>query len=290
MKKNLVACGLAALLTVGSYASMQPVFLSHVAAATEVNFDQAGMSDEEYVKSIIDQFMDLDLIHIEMEAEEGSDYTYSADIDLKNMSMKTVSSGEYGGTSYSFDDGSSAMDTKSEIKMMQSIYVDNKEEILEIADEIKGKYILNEYPELKGQISKTVEAYKEIPGKVESYENKDGVIIATGPKEKISENDESGQLAEIYGDNATIQTNLYIDPKAETVVVESIIDVDESQMEETTESEELGISLSSMVADSTSKILMTVGTVSVPKKEDLDIITKEEIDALLEEKGIEVLF
>ena len=289
MKKKYLICGLAALLSVAPIAQFNLTSYQVVEAAAEINFDQGSMSDEEYVRNIIDQHLQLDALHMDYTSEEDEAYTFQADIDLKNLSMKTITSGEYGSESYSFDDGSTAMNTDTEIDMLKIIYTEYEQEIDEVAKEIEDKFILTEYPELKGQVSKMIENFKTIPDDIETYENKDGVVSAYTKEEKISENKQYATMVDIYGENATIQQGVVIDSKAKTLVFETKINVDEETMKDN-ESEDIGISMSELVTDSNSKITVTPSTEQVPRLEDLELITKDEINQMLEEKGIEVLF
>ena len=285
MKKNLIACGLAALLIASPQATIMNATSASVYAASEINFDQGSQSDEEYVQSVIDQFMALENLHAEVVNKDQADFDQTIDIDTKNLIVRTETTGEFGGIMYSYDDGTTAQDAQFEIDLMKQIYSDSGDAVDEVAKELEGKYIVNQYPEAKGQISQMIESYKNATDNLKEYENKDGVVTAYSEEMNISDNKDFAPLAEIYGENTTVKQGVIVDPKAETLTFETIIDIDEEALEET-EPDGLGISFNDYIQDSTSQVVLTPGSETLPALEDLDTISKEDLDKLLEEKGV----
>lgn len=286
MKKNLMVCGLAALLLASPQLAVMNATPTTIYAASEINFDQGSLSDEEYVKSVIDQYMALDKLHAEVVNKEQPDMQEIIDIDVKNKIIRTERNGDYAGVSYTYDDGTIAQDTQFEINFMKEIYADNSDAIEEVAKEVEGKYIVSEYPEDKGQLSKMLESFKTVTDNLTEYENKDGIVSAYSDEMKISDNKDFAPLADIYGENTTVKQGIIVDSKAKTLTFETIINVDE-EATEATESDELGISFNDFVQDSTTQVILTPGTEDLPALEDLETISKEELNALLQEKGIE---
>lgn len=289
MKKILLAAGLTFLIALNPVLPSLSVTPLTIQASGQVDFDQGNLSDEEYVKEIIKQFADLDLIHMETKNED--DLTpYQAEIDFKTLAMMTITEGEFAGTIFSYEDGKTAKDVQSEIKMMKSIYSDNQKDLDDIAKDLEGKYIVTDYPELKGQISQIKQGMLELIDELEEFYKEGKLVSAYTPQLNIADLDGGADLVEFYGQNASIKQGLIIDTEAATLTLETIVDIDEEELKTRAEDEGIGLDLSEVITDSTSRVVLSPGSQEVPTLKDLDTISQEELNKLLEEKRIEALY
>ena len=78
-----------------------------------------------------------------------------------------------------------------------------------------------------------------------------------------------------------------IDPAAQAIKSTMTIDVDESAMEESSD-DDSGISLASLITDSTVVIVTQATDEKVPAIEDLNTITEEEFDQILQDAGLDL--
>lgn len=291
MKKRLLSFGIFASLLFAQFVTpvVLPANAATVQAASEVNFDQGSMSDEEYVKNIVDQLLAQDAIAMEINNLSNDDIAPSSSIvDFKNKAQSIIT--EEGGQvseTYAYNDGSFAKRISSEIEMLKAINFDNEAAIDELASELKGKYVVNKIDELAGSIDLVVESYGDYLESMTSYENQDGKVVASSDVNPIQDLSNLNPAYSMYPEGSSIQNKFIVDPEAGTLTIETIIDVNEDAVEEES-GDELGLSLSDLLTDSQLQVVISPTTETVPALEDLDTITKEEFKAKAEEKGLTV--
>lgn len=287
MKKSIVAFGFVALMSTG----IVPTTLTNLSnpivyAASTINFDQGSMSDEDYVKSVIDQFTKQDSIKLEYTSnDEENPMNAVAIIDLKNKKQKMTS--ELAGLkseTYLYNDGTVADSTSTVLEMAKSINPENKEAMDEIIKTLEGKYITQDYPDAKGQIDNIIKNNITINETFDSFENKDGKVVASSSIIPISEAPDGETLAQLYPKDTTYQTIVTVDPKAQTVTFETIIDVNEDSI--SSEESDDDISLSAFLKDNHNTMIMSTTDETVPSLDQLETTTKDEVNKLFEDKGL----
>ena len=297
MKKSLIKwASLAALATlvptnllmVGDLAS------NHVQAATDLNFDQGSMNDEEYVRNILTQFNELDGYQSEMVDDETGSSTVTV-YDKASGGTKVTSfiaasefNEEMTMTYYIYDDGTNVSDElgylDSSAIYMVEINPDYQAQVDEVRAQMGDALVLT--PPAEGTESLATDnlflaeeiSFTEI--------TKDGdVVKATIDAESyISDNPE---MAELYPEGTQFSRVYTIDPAAGSVTSSLTIDVDEEALASESSDDELGVSIASLMVDTTVNVVMTATDEKVPAADELNTITQEEFQQLLTDVGLE---
>ncbi len=297
MKKSLIKwASLAALATlvptnllmVGDLAS------NHVQAATDLNFDQGSMNDEEYVRNILTQFNELDGYQSEMVDDETGSSTVTV-YDKASGGTKVTSfiaasefNEEMTMTYYIYDDGTNVSDElgylDSSAIYMVEINPDYQAQVDEVRAQMGDALVLT--PPAEGTESLATDnlflaeeiSFTEI--------TKDGdVVKATIDAESyISDNPE---MAELYPEGTQFSMVYTIDPAAGSVTSSLTIDVDEEALASESSDDELGVSIASLMVDTTVNVVMTATDEKVPAADELNTITQEEFQQLLTDVGLE---
>lgn len=297
MKKSLIKwASLAALATlvptnllmVGDLAS------NHVQAATDLNFGQGSMNDEEYVRNILTQFNELDGYQSEMVDDETGSSTVTV-YDKASGGTKVTSfiaasefNEEMTMTYYIYDDGTNVSDElgylDSSAIYMVEINPDYQAQVDEVRAQMGDALVLT--PPAEGTESLATDnlflaeeiSFTEI--------TKDGdVVKATIDAESyISDNPE---MAELYPEGTQFSMVYTIDPAAGSVTSSLTIDVDEEALASESSDDELGVSIASLMVDTTVNVVMTATDEKVPAADELNTITQEEFQQLLTDVGLE---
>lgn len=297
MKKSLIKwASLAALATlvptnllmVGDLAS------NHVQAATDLNFDQGSMNDEEYVRNILTQFNELDGYQSEMVDDETGSSTVtvydkaSGGTKVTSFTAASEFNEEMTMTYYIYDDGTNVSDElgylDSSAIYMVEINPDYQAQVDEVRAQMGDALVLT--PPAEGTESLATDnlflaeeiSFTEI--------TKDGdVVKATIDAESyISDNPE---MAELYPEGTQFSMVYTIDPAAGSVTSSLTIDVDEEALASESSDDELGVSIASLMVDTTVNVVMTATDEKVPTADELNTITQEEFQQLLTDVGLE---
>lgn len=276
------------LLMVGDLAS------NHVQAATDLNFDQGSMNDEEYVRNILTQFNELDGYQSEMVDDETGSSTVTV-YDKASGGTKVTSfiaasefNEEMTMTYYIYDDGTNVSDElgylDSSAIYMVEINPDYQAQVDEVRAQMGDALVLT--PPAEGTESLATDnlflaeeiSFTEI--------TKDGdVVKATIDAESyISDNPE---MAELYPEGTQFSMVYTIDPAAGSVTSSLTIDVDEEALASESSDDELGVSIASLMVDTTVNVVMTATDEKVPAADELNTITQEEFQQLLTDVGLE---
>lgn len=297
MKKSLIKwASLAALATlvptnllmVGDLAS------NHVQAATDLNFDQGSMNDEEYVRNILTQFNELDGYQSEMVDDETGSSTVtvydkaSGGTKVTSFTAASEFNEEMTMTYYIYDDGTNVSDELGNLDSsaiyMVEINPDYQAQVDEVRAQMGDALVLT--PPAEGTESLATDnlflaeeiSFTEI--------SKDGdVVKATIDAESyISDNPE---MAELYPEGTQFSMVYTIDPAAGSVTSSLTIDVDEEALASESSDDELGVSIASLMVDTTVNVVMTATDEKVPAADELNTITQEEFQQLLTDVGLE---
>lgn len=276
------------LLMVGDLAS------HHVQAATELNFNQGSMSDEDYVRSILTQFNELDGYQSEMVDDETGSSTVTI-YDKASGGTKVTSfiaasefNEEMTVTYYMYDDGTSISDELGYLDSSAAFMVDINPDYQAQVDEVRAQMgdALVLMPAAEGTeilasdnlfLAEDI-AFTEI--------TKDGdVVKATIDAESyITDNPE---MAEFYPEGTQFSMVYTIDPAAASVTSSLTIDVDEETIASESTGDELGVSVASLMVDTTVNVVMTATDEKVPAADELNTITQEEFQQLMTDIGLE---
>lgn len=268
--------------------SSTPVTYTTVQAAEAINFDKGNQSEEEYVKSIIDQLLKQDALEVELKTgEEEPDLMI---IDLANKALKQTQNlamfeenKTYEG--YFYDDGKYTEPIEMALTNIELTNMDNpdaKKLVEEIKKEVEGKFIIKEDEAVKGNVSTIIDTYKKLASEFENYEEKDGKIIASTKESSLKDAPNADMLMQFYGEKATMFKELTIDPKAQTIQLLHKINVPE-EAETTEEDPAAGIKLSPPTEITYN---FKASSEKLPKLEELETLTMDDLNKLVEEKGL----
>lgn len=264
--------------------------IPHIQAAEAINFDKGDQSEEEYVRSMIEQLLQQDVISIQMTA--GDQEPTLSLLDLQNKSMKqssTIALGDKEETleGYFYDEGVYTEPISLSLSNIELANMDNpdaKKSVEELSQELEGKAILKEEEAVKGNVSIMIDSYKKMTEEFENFEEKDGKVIAKTANTDIKEAPNSDMLIQFYGEEASLSKELTIDPQAKTLTLKQIIHTEDT---ETTEEDPAGGIHLAPPTEMTYTFSETDET--IPKLEELETITMEEFNKLIEDKGLKIM-
>lgn len=307
MKKSLVKLARALAFTTVLPAAatlVTEVAPIQVQAAATIDFEQGSKSDEEYVRDILKQFNELDAYHSEMKDEvSGGTTTTTYDSQTGGTKVESyIPASEYSDemtmTYYFYDDGTMIYDElgylKSSASYMSLAYPDYEAQLKTVEEQMGDALVLTppseaaeelEDIDVTGTSGATDELF--VPEDLVFQEvTKEGDVV-TATVDMSTYIEENPELAEFYPANTQYSMTYSIDPAAQTITSTMTIDVDESAMEESSD-DDLGISLASLITDSTVVIVTQATDEKVPAIEDLNTITEEEFDQILQDAGLDL--
>lgn len=276
------------LLMVGDLASQ------HVQAATKLNFDQGSMNDEDYVRSILTAFNELDGYQSEMVDDETGSSTVtiydraSGGTKLTSFVAASEFNEEMTVTYYMYDDGTSISDELGYLDSSAAFMVDINPDYQAQVDEVRAQMgdALVLTPAAEGTESLATDNLFLAEDIIFTEITKDGdVVKATIDTESyIKDNPE---IAEFYPAGTQFSMVYTIDPVAASVTSSLMIDVDEEAIASESTGDELGISVTSLMADTTVNVVMTATDEKVPAADELNTITQEEFQQLMADAGLD---
>lgn len=288
MKKWIKKWAMFLLLTV----MVLPSF--HVSAASEIDFEQGSMSDEEYVRHVLTQFNELDGYRSEMLDEMTGGSTvmiYDKAVGVTKITthmMANAYTDEMTIIQYVYDDGTMVSDEvaylESSIPLMSEIYPEFETQVEELRAQMGDKLVIQ--PPMEGAEATEAAAAFVVDDIVFSEVTKEGDVVKATLDEAtyLAENP---VMAQSYPENTKFLMLYTIDPAAGSVTSTLTIDVDEDAVASEESSDEMGISLAAMMSDMTVNVVVTATDEKVPSLDELPTITDEEYQQLLTDIGIE---
>lgn len=289
MKKTILA-GMA-MLTLSQAASPlvfeSPTGISHVQAAEDLNFDKGDQSEEEYIKSVIDQLLKQDALNIEMQT--GDQEPNQIIIDITNKSMKLAnpltSTSEEKSESIFYDDGTYIEPVSSSLSFVELANMENAEAsqiIKDIGKELEGKSVLKKDEGIEGYVTSAIDEYKKLSENLANFEEKDGKVIGTTEDMDLTNVPNPDMLTQIYGDDVTMNKEVTVDPEEQTVTV--VHRINGETEEENSESEEsMG---DQFTPPSEITYVLKTSDESIPQADEIETLSEEEFNKIIEEKGL----
>lgn len=303
MRKILTLSALAIALTLASpgILTVNLAVPSYVQAQAEVDFEQGSLNDEEYLRSIVAQFNELDTIEsVSTSSGEGYETTSTMVMDLESGAAKIESiipavsdtSEDVSVLTYLFEDGSTAMDEVAYLESMSDIYTTMDPEFLtkleQVKEQVAGRLVMmppaEEAPDLtESELSQLFQI-----DDIDFIEvTKDGDIVrGVVDTDSYFETFADAQESLSMFPEGTVYTITYeVNPVEETLTSITNIDIPEEAAE--SESDLEGISVISMLSDSEVIVVSRATSEELPTVEEIDTLTSEEFDQILIEAGME---
>lgn len=274
--------------SVGELADVQ------VQAATEVNFDQGSMSDEEYVRHILTAFNELDGYRSEMvdEMTGGSTVTIYDKVTKGTKVETVIAASEYNEEmtllNYVYDDGTTVSDEvaylESSISYMSAMNPDFEGQVEELRAQVGDVLVV--MPPVEG-LEVEPKDNMFLAEDLEFTEvTKEGDVV-TASIDAESYMAKHPEVASVYPEGTKFAMVYTVDPAAASVTSTLSIDVDEEALAEEESGNELGISVASMLSDTKVKVVTTATDEKVPSIDELNTMTNEEFQKIVTELGIE---
>lgn len=296
MKKQLIKWA-----SVAALATLMPVSLltvgefgvGQIQAAAEVNFDQGSMSDEDYVRSVLKQFNELDGYKSEMIDGLSNDTTTMIYDKASGGTKVTIelAASEFSDAmtvvQYIYDDGSMAADElvylEATAKMMEAIDPEFVTKIETLREQMGDALVLT--PPTEGaETSAANEVFlTEDVAFTEIVKDGDKVKATIDVEAYLAEN---AEMLGFYPEGTKYAMVYEIDPATASVTSTLTIDIDEEALAEES-GDEIGISIASFLADTEVKVMMTATDEKVPSLTDLKTVTREEFTQLKADAGLE---
>lgn len=297
MKKQLLKLASLALLatvlpvtiqSVGEFSSRQ------LLAATQVNFDQDSLSDEAYVRHILTQFNELDGYRSEMidELTGGSTVTVYDRASAGTKVETVIAASEYNEEmtllNYVYDDGTTVSDEvaylESSVSYMSDLYPDYEAQVEELREQVGKALVLTppvEGLEVEGANNMFLTEALEF-----TAITKEGDVV----KATIDFNSytvEHPDMAALYPEGTQFSMMYTIDPATASVTSTLTIDIDEEALAAESSEDELGISVASLLSDTTVNVVTTATDEKVPALDELTTITEADFQEIVSQIGLE---
>lgn len=297
MKKLLIKWASVALI-----ATVMPVTLrsveefssKQILAATEVSFDQGSLSDEEYVRHILTQFNELDGYRSEMidELTGGSTVTVYDRASAGTKIETVIAASEYNDEitllSYVYDDGTTVSDEvaylESSISYMSDLYPDYESQVEELREQVGEALVLT--PPIEGlEVADANTMFLTEALEFTDITKEGDVVKATIDFDSYTA--DYPEMASLYPEGTQFFMVYTIHPAAASVTSTLTIDIDEEALAAESSEDELGISITTMLSDTTIDVVTTATNEKVPALDDLSTIMEADFQEIVSQIGLE---
>lgn len=305
MKKSLLIGATTIALALGApvgFTAFNSNASSVIQGQTEVDFEQASMSDEEYLKHVINQFSELDTIEsVTTTSGEGYESTSTMIADLKNGTAKIESvipaliegAEEYNIVSYLFKDGSMATDEVVYLETMIDLYSamdpEFETKLQEVKEQVAGRLVITPASEEMGiSLQSDMNQAYDTEGLVFNDLTKEGDIVrgALDMEAYFEAVPEAQESLAIFPEGTVYQVAYEVNAAEQTLTSITTMDLPESE-ETSSENDIEGISVAQFMSDSEVRVVARPSTETIPNLEELDTISREEFDQIVMDAGIE---